>query len=276
VKYKLVLLIGIAFTTAAFAAPDTTQPAGNNAKIWQDPATGMAFVPIPKGCFKMGAETPQEPQPEIFWGRVGYKKNASEDERPVHEVCVQPFWLGKYEVRIGEWQRIMGGTASETDSLPVAGVAWTEATEFARRLTDLSNGKYRFRLPTEAEWEYACRAGIAKDVEPLSDGADGFAWYQFSSPSPQPVGQLRANAFGLHDMLGNVWEWVTDRYLPDGYARHGLFDPAVKADAKTGSQQRVLRGGSFRTERVQVRCAMRGHYEPEMRLNSIGLRLVRE
>jgi formylglycine-generating enzyme required for sulfatase activity len=273
---KLVFLSSIALTTAAFAAPSPSQPLKNEATVWQEPTTGMTFVSIPKGCFKMGAEKPQGPHPEIFWERVGYTKTASEDERPVHEVCVSPFWLGKYEVRMSEWQRVMDGPLPETGGLPVSGITWEEAEEFVRRLTELSQGKYRFRLPTEAEWEYACRAGNAKDIDPLSDGANGFAWYQFSTPAPQPVGQFRPNAFGIHDMLGNVWEWMADHYNANGYARHALFDPVIKQEAKAGALQRVLRGGSFRTERVQVRCAMRGHYAPEMRLNSIGLRLVRE
>jgi len=268
----------------AIAAPAADKPAAKQAPPhWQEPVTGMAFVSLPKGCFKMGAETPQVPQPEIFWDRVGYKKNASEDERPVHEVCVDAFWLGKYEVRASEWQRVMGdaggspatetgsGTAAQQGHAPVTHISWMQAAEFAQRLTERSGGKFHFRLPTEAEWEYACRAGAAKDIEPLGEGADALAWHRFARTEPQPVGQLQPNGFGLHDMLGNGREWLADAYAAKGYARAQLFNPQVKDGA-----QKVLRGGSFRTERVQVRCAMRGHHAPQAGSDAIGLRLVRE
>lgn len=270
-KRKLVALAGTLLATASFAAP-AKDPDGKQATEWQEPVTGMAFRALPMGCYKMGAVTPQAPQPEIFWERVGYKKSASEDEHPVHEVCLDAFWMGKHEVRAGEWQRVMGGDPPANGELPITNVTWEQAEEFARRLSDASAGKVRFRLPTEAEWEYACRAGAAKDIDPLTDGADPYAWHQFTRTEPQPVGGLQANAFGLYDMLGNVWEWVADSYAADAYARHTLFNPRVK----TPSARKVLRGGSFRTERVQVRCAMRGHHAPQSGGDAIGLRLVRE
>lgn len=270
-KRTLISILGMALGAAALAAP-AAKKSDKQAPDWHEPITGMAFRAIPKGCFKMGAATPQVPQPEIFWERVGYTKSASEDERPVHEVCLDAFWMGKYEVRGSEWQQVMGGLPVKGENLPVTHITWEQAEEFARRLTESSSGKFRFRLPTEAEWEYACRAGSAKDVDPLGDGADGLAWYQFSHAEPQAVGQLKPNALGLHDMLGNVWEWVADDYAADAYARHALFNPLVN----TGTGQKVLRGGSFRTERVQVRCAMRGHHALQIGTDAIGLRLVRD
>jgi formylglycine-generating enzyme required for sulfatase activity len=269
---RLISLVNITFAASVSAAPKMEQSAEKGPKTWQDPVTSMAFVAIPKGCFKMGAETPQVPQPDYFWGRTGYTKTASEDEKPVHEVCLDGFWLGKYEVRVNEWQRVMGGDPSPNDALPITGINWEQAAEFARQLSKLSSGKFQFRLPSEAEWEYACRAGLAQDIEPLTNGADGYAWYGFSKKMPQEGGQLRPNAFGLHDMLGNVWEWMADSYAPNGYARHGLYNPRVN----TASGQKVLRGGSFRTERVQVRCAMRSHHDQQSAQDTIGLRLVRE
>lgn len=269
-KRTLVSIAGLLLGTATLAAPAGDKVAEGT--DWVEPASGMAFRAIPKGCFKMGAETPQVPQPEIFWERAGYRKTASEDERPVHEVCVDGFWMGKYEVRLAEWQQVMGGAPARDGNVPVTHVTWGQAEEFARRLSEQSPEKYRFRLPTEAEWEYACRAGSGKDIDPFSDGADKFAWYQFIHGNPQPAGGLQANAFGLHDMLGNVWEWVADSYVPGGYAKHALYNPQVK----NPGGPKVLRGGSFRTERVQVRCAMRGRHAPEMGSDAIGFRLVRE
>jgi formylglycine-generating enzyme required for sulfatase activity len=271
-KAVVLFLLGLASSASLEAAPGAKKAAeAKESKVWQEPSSGMPFVAIPKGCFKMGASTPQPPQAEIFWERAGYTKSASEDEVPVHEVCVDAFWLGKYEVRAEEWQRLMGGP-SPSQGQPAAGVTWQQAQEFVARLNQQAGGAWRFRLPTEAEWEYACRAGRHEDVDPLSGEQEQLAWYRFKTSEPQAVGQLQANGFGAHDMLGNVWEWVRDSYDADGYRKHALYNPVVEA----GSTQRVLRGGSFRTERVQTRCAMRGHASPDAVLGTAGFRLVRE
>jgi formylglycine-generating enzyme required for sulfatase activity len=282
-KRTLLLAAGMTLSVAALAAPAGKKVAAAQGQgpDWQEPATGMAFREIPKGCFRMGAETPQVPQPEFFWDRAGYTKTASEDERPVHEVCVDGFWVGKYEIRRSEWRQVMAEAPKDDakdGDLPMTGINWEQAEEFARRLSGLSAGKYRFRLPTEAEWEYACRAGSAKDIDPLANDVARFAWHLLSHTSTQPVGQLQPNAWGLHDMLGNAWEWVADGYAADAYARHDLYNPRMKAGPgqKDWKGQKVLRGGSFRTETVQVRCAMRGHHDPQVGSDAIGLRLVRE
>lgn len=282
-KRTSLLVAGAVLSAAALAAPADKKAATaqRQGPDWQEPATGMIFKDIPKGCFQMGAETPQIPHPEMFWERAGYTKTASEDERPVHEVCVNGFWMGKYEVRRSEWRQVMG-EASNDDAkdgeLPMSGITWEQAEEFAQRLSRLSEGKNRFRLPTEAEWEYACRAGAPKDIDPLAGNLAGFARHEFSHGSPQPAGQLRPNDWGLHDVLGNVWEWVADDYAADAYARHDLYNPRMKAASaqKNLNVQKVLRGGGFRTETVQVRCAMRGHHDPRIGTDAIGLRLVRE
>ena len=137
-----------------------------------------------------------------------------------------------------------------------------------------SGGKQRFRLPTEAEWEYACRADskVLQSQKPDAEELNKAAWYQYRQPKPTRVGSLEANAFGLHDMLGNVWEWVGDSYLADGYTRHPLYNPRIE----TNAPQRVIRGGSMRTELEQTRCTKRGHYPADESLDTIGFRLVRE
>jgi len=282
-KRTLLLVACAALSAAALAAPADKKAAAaqKQGPDWQEPATGMIFKDIPEGCFQMGAETPQVPHPELFWERAGYTKTASEDERPVHEVCVDGFWMGKYEVRRSEWQQVMEEVSNDDakdGELPMTGITWEQAEEFAQRLSGLSMGKYRFRLPTEAEWEYACRAGAAKDIDPLASNLRRFARYELSYGSPQAVGQLQPNDWGLHDILGNVWEWVGDDYAADAYARHNLYNPRMKAASgqKNLKGQKVLRGGSFRTETVQVRCAMRGHHDPRVGTDAIGLRLVRE
>ena len=265
---QIACAIGMLLTSGAWAGPA--------AQTWNEPTTGMAFIAVPKGCFQMGTAKPVPPPADSHWEQIGFKKSISEYERPQHEVCVDAFWMGKFEVRIKEWQQIMQTklTSGADKDIPVAQVTWTQARSFAEQLSVRSGGKHRFRLPTEAEWEYACRAGQKNDLdsEPDHDRLNKLAWYQYRSPKPTTVGTLEANAFGLHDMQGNVWEWVSDGYLADGYARHTLFNPRVETDGG----KRVIRGGSFRTELEQTRCAKRGHYSTGEALDTIGIRLVRE
>ena len=247
---------------------------------WTEPITGVEFVALPKGCFQMGTAKPVAPPYDASWERIGYKGNLAEDEVPQHEVCVDAFWMATTEVNDADWHKVMGGKLPANGGKRAkVGVTWLEAREFAARLTASSDGKQRFRLPTEAEWEYACRAGDNSNQAPqlgeLSEKTlSEMAWYRHSpkrSYEVRETGILRPNAFGLHDMMGNAWEWTQDSYQADAYARHPLYNPKVEADG----QPRVMRGASFRTEMAHMRCAMRGRYDPAQTMDSIGLRLVR-
>lgn len=250
--------------------------AGPDAPTWQEPGTGMVFVAIPKGCFQMGSAQPVEPPADTMWHEIGYVGKLSDNEKPRHEVCVDAFWLGRYEVTVKAWRAVMGGAADgRGDDAPMAGLSWEQARLFAQRLGERSG--QRLRLPTEAEWEYACRAGATAEALPERSQLAQQARYGLGSPTAaeavaDPVGRLAANAFGLHDMLGNVWEWVADSYHVNGYARHSLYNPRVDS----ASAQHVIRGGSFRTEFAQVRCSRRGHQPAAESLNTIGFRLVRQ
>lgn len=266
------LMIGVwGVLLAALAAP------AHSAQAWREPTTGMEFVAIAKGCFQMGLPDKAflDQGGDVFMKRL-------RTEMPQHEVCLDAYWLGRYEVQESEWQKVMGSRPqSGPPNAPVTGVTWDEAQAFARRLTELAGGSALFRLPTEAQWEHACRAGapVPSVTLPNNDELIDKAW--FAGPiapntnerlkTVQPVGRKAANAFGLHDMLGNVWEWVLDDYHPDAYAQHSLFNPVV-ADAQ---RKRVIRGGGRRTGRHLIRCETRGWMPTQDTQDTVGLRLVR-
>jgi formylglycine-generating enzyme required for sulfatase activity len=267
---KRLMTVVCAFACGVAAAAPHVLP------TWTESVTGMVFVALPKGCFQMGTAKPVDPPFDSHWARIGYKGNLAEDEVPQHEVCVDALWLAKTEVSEADWNKVMGGEApADGGRRAKVGVTWLQARQFAEHLTAQSAGKLRFRLPTEAEWEYACRAGAGEAPLPEREHLADKAWYAQSperSYEAREVGVLQANAFGLHDMLGNAWEWTQDSYRADAYARHALYNSKVES----AGAPRVIRGGSFRTELMQTRCTMRGRYEPAATLNSIGMRLVRE
>lgn len=266
------LLVALQMGNSSFAATAT----GSTPSIWREPNTGMAFVALPKGCFQMGSTTKALDSINLVVKRFG-SSTLIADERPRHEVCVDAFLIGQTEVRASDWLKVMGeNPPSGRGDGPAGGLNFATAQEFAKRLTDMSNGQHQFRLPTEAEWEYACRAGEKEESQPFDAEQVAGAWYSEDGlriPQPSEVAKLPANAWGLHDMLGNVWEWVADGYRADGYAKHALYNP-LQLEAKSG--ERVIRGGSHRSEYLQVRCANRSSYPATETLDEFGLRLVRQ
>lgn len=263
-----VWVLPLALPLAAGAAPKAPT-------IWHESHTGMAFVALPKGCFQMGTAPKDIKKVDVSLQES--RDTLAADEVPRHEVCVDAFWIGQTEVRASDWAKVMGDNPPlGNGNAPASGIRFEAAQEFARRLTQLSAGPYRFRLPTEAEWEYACRAGAKKAVMPFRDDQIDIAWYsveQKRTSQPAPVGLLKPNDWGLYDMLGNVWEWVEDAYHPSAYARHALYNPQHK-DAQGG--ERVIRGASYRSDYIHLRCANRSSYSATETLGQIGLRLVRQ
>jgi formylglycine-generating enzyme required for sulfatase activity len=180
---------------------------------------------------------------------------------------------GKYEVTQGQWEVIMGNNPSRfkgNSSRPVEQVSWRQAREFSRRLNDREGGA-KYRLPTEAAWEYAARAGstaaysFGDDTSRLVE----YAWFNSNSlTATQPVGQRKANAWGLYDMHGNVWEWVEDAY--------GRYTPEPVTDPKGifGGSHRVRRGGSWGSPMKSCRVANRGTDTPDSRGSETSFRLV--
>jgi formylglycine-generating enzyme required for sulfatase activity len=260
--------------------------------IWTDTVTGMEFVWVPGGSFDMGS-------PDGETGR-------SSDEGPVHRVEVDGFWMGKTEVTVGqympfaqeigqypEWKEAGSkyniktgsediykkfGSALTSENYPVVGVSWNNAKAYTQWLSG-KNSK-TFRLPSEAQWEYACRAGRttarfwgnnpaeACKYANVDDGShecsDG---YKYTSP----VGTFQPNPYGLYDMLGNVWEWVEDVFIADIYGRSDKKNPIYDS----GGPFRVFRGGGWRNVPGGVRCAGRGYDGPSDRYSDVGFRLLR-
>ena len=214
---------------------------------------GMEFIWIPPGEFRMGSTSLRTP-----------------DAEPVTRVQIsRGFWLGKYELTQADWQAVMGTNPSEFSGCgrrPVDSVSWNDVQEFIRSLNDRAGGNY-YRLPTEAEWEYAARAGT---TENRYANLDAIAWYGGNSGGrTHPVGQKEPNAWGLHDMLGNVWELVQDWHgdYPGGF----LIDPTGPA---SGSQ-RVARGGSWGGSDTCCLAPDRSRPPPSFFFNFLGFRLVR-
>jgi formylglycine-generating enzyme required for sulfatase activity len=229
------------------------------ADTWTEPATGMVFVWVPGGCYMMGCGD---------CDGEGY-----DDEKPVHEVCVDGFWMGQTAVTQGQWQRVMGSNPSyckKGDNYPVEQVYWEDAKEYIRKLNGMGIGK--FRLPSEAEWEYAARSG--GKAEKYSGGSDvaSVAWYSSNSgDSTHPVRTKKGNGLGIYDMSGNVFEWCEDVHIADIYSRSDKKNPVYNS----GGSDRVIRGGSWLNGPDLMRCARRASEDPAYRSYRVGFRLLR-
>ena len=215
---------------------------------------GMEFVRIPAGEFRMGSTSSE----------------ASDREQPVTQVRIsRGFWLGKYEVTQAEWQGVMGTNPSKffgCAQCPALYVSWDEVQEFIGNLNARGRGP-RYRLPTEAEWEYAARAGTTGD---RYGNLDAIAWYGDNSGGrTHPVGQKAPNAWGLHDMLGNVSEWVADWH--DDYPGGVVTDPR----GPVSGSHRVSRGGGLIPFARYSRASFRNFGGPGIRSILIGFRLLR-
>lgn len=197
------------------------------------------------------------------------------DEQPPHRVTLAGFYLGKYPVTQEQWQLVMRDNPSQIQGgqLPVDSVVWDEAREFCRRLS-LATGRH-YRLPSEAEWEYACRAGLETrfPLQPDEELLAQSAWFLSNAGlRPHPVGMKKPNAFGLHDMLGNVWEWCQDYY----HAAYYHHCPGVDPRGPETGATRVMRGGSWFNTAPDCRAARRGSQPAELRNSTVGFRVLCE
>ena len=204
---------------------------------------------------------------------AGERDCIPDDERPLHPVQItKPFGLGRFEVTQQEWTSIMGVNPShfEGTNRPVENVSWYDVQSFMAKLNGRGDG-YKYRLPTEAEWEYAARAGsTGSRYGDLND----IAWYYYNAGNQtHPVGQKQPNAWGLYDMIGNVWEWVQDYYSSNYY----LYSPVIDPPGPSAGSARVLRGSAWNIDYSWgLSVARRGGDVPDSLSAFSGFRCLRE
>lgn len=243
---------------AALLLPSASAASSADKKRFIEPVTGMEFLLVPAGCFEMG---------DTFG-------DGNRDEQPVHEVCVDSFYIGTYEVTQGQYQQLMETNPSRfsTDTqYPVEQVSWNDARQFIAELNQKSGRNYR--LPTEAEWEYAARSGGKKEKFAGGNELDSVAWYwsyRDDIYSTKQVGSKMANGLGIFDMSGNVWEWCSDWYNSTYYNTSEQTNPPGPSSGST----RVARGGAWSNHPWHMRASFRAHYPPERRVINLGFRLV--
>ena len=241
---------------AALAADSPSPDAVEHSETWTNDLQ-MTFVLIPAGSFDMGSES------------------GDDDERPVRSMRIdEPFYMAQFEVTQAQWFSVMESDPSQftdDDNRPVENVSWNDAQAFIEKL-NATDPAATYRLPTEAEWEYAARAGSTRAYAFGDDPAelDTYAWYADNAANTtHPVGGKQPNAWDVHAMHGGVWEWVQNRY--------GLYAPDAVSESPgpPPGARRVIRGGSWLSRAEDCRSASRSHAHPAFRGSHVGFRLVR-
>ncbi|MBP7295451.1 MAG: formylglycine-generating enzyme family protein [Acidobacteria bacterium] len=256
-------------------ADHAADPEVRQAVVWRDPASGADFVWISAGRFRMGSPAGES-------GRNG-------DEGPLHRVAISGgFWLSRTEVTQAQWQAVMENNPSHFQNAgrdaPAENVSWDDCQAFIQKLND-KLGRHAYRLPTEAEWECACRAGTETAFHFGADMGSGLANFNGTTPygkaargtnrqKTMPAGSFKPNAFGLYDMHGNVEEWCQDRFVDTYYRTAG--DGPTDPKGPDEGEKRVRRGGSWKSTGKDCRSANRDGGLPNEKSNTVGLRLVRE
>ena len=221
---------------------------------WVSPTTGMEFIYIPSGCFNMGTE------------------NGFDFESPVHNVCIDAFYMGKFEVTQKQWSNFIPNNLSKFTgkSHPVERVSWKDAKNYILELNSAENTK-KYRLPYEAEWEYAARGGTTTQFYWGENIDDNYVWYfGTSNYKTHPVGLKKPNPFGLYDILGNVWEWVEDWFANDFYAKSPIQNPKGPETGKF----KVKRGGSQANLISHIKSHTRYRAHPDKRHYINGFRIA--
>jgi formylglycine-generating enzyme required for sulfatase activity len=264
---------------AAKAAPLPRSP--QQGDRWLEPVTGIEFIYAPEGCYTRGAPPEEE-------GR-------DKDESPAHKVCVHGFWLARDVVTNAQYRLFaprhnsgeFDGVPLDGDDYPVVYVSWKEALAYTLWLTEVYGKRCGFWLPSESEWEYACRAGTATarfwGESPelqceYANGADLSAKRRWAAwdvancldgyEATSPVGAFKPNPWGFRDMLGNVWQWCTD--WKGKYPAARLWDPTGPLLSNFG---RVTRGGSWDNDPAGLRCGNRSYGTDSFRRHNMGFRV---
>ncbi len=270
------LLLGCPVSRAQEAAGSQAAVLSADTADYVEEVFGMSIdmVYVAGGTFEMGA-TPEQ------------GSDAYADETPVHTVTLDAYYIGRYEITQAQWVVVMGRDviqqrdARDTSytlhgvgaQYPAYYISWDEAQRFCEKLSAMTGKKYR--LPTEAEWEYAARGGRHKDGTKYSGSNEisEVAWVARNSDGvTHPVGQKKPNGLGLYDMSGNVWEWCQDKYCADYYSDSPSQNPQGPEDGSF----RVKRGGSWRYLANSGRVSRRYSNFPDTKRDVVGLRVVRE
>lgn len=255
----IAILIGIfAFNLTNSLLASDANPQLNENIIYIDPVTKMEFVFVKGGCYQMG---------DSFGD--GYA------EEILHEACVDDFYIGKFEVTQGEYEKVVGKNPSyfrKGKNYPVEKVSWLDTQIFIKNLNTLSSTNYR--LPTEAEWEYAARSSGKKEKYSGSNSADDVAWHRGNSDTTHEVGTKAPNGLGIYDMSGNVREWCEDWFNMNYYQN----SPKDNPKGHLTGERRINRGGSYRFKpEYRIRVSHRDACVPDEdhRFSDHGFRLVR-
>jgi sulfatase modifying factor 1 len=267
---------GTLFILFLFASIGAAHAATSNT----DPSTGMEFMLVKGGCYQMGDSA----------------GDGDPNERPVHEVCVSDFSIGKFEVTNGQFRKFMPkhnsgtsqGSTLNDDNQPVVNVSWEDAVDYAEWLSEKSGQTYR--LPSEAEWEYAARAGSSQsrvlgnnpdeackyaNVADMTAKKQWAKWTTFTCDDgfavSAPVGSFMANSYGLSDMMGNVWEWCEDVYNSEAYTKLPKDSPVYHGSG----EYRAMRGGGWSNGPLGIQSSHRVGLSPDFGHHALGFRLVK-
>jgi len=249
----------------ACAIPGDARGGAASGTRFNSPVAGLEMVFVKGGCYRMGAD--------------GDDCDATPEERPMHEVCVDDFFIGRFEVTQGQWKAVMGSdtSASSTcaaEDCPVDNVSWSDVQAFVATL-NRKDGGARFRLPTEAEWEYAARSGGRAERYAGGNDLGGVSWYADNSGKiNHPVGTKAPNGLGLYDMSGNVWEMTSDWYSATYYSG----SPRDNPKGPSAGDDHVVRGGcrtgGVANQRTTRRTFINDRTKGNGRGGNVGFRLL--
>lgn len=269
-------VVALVAAMPGLALAGDVQASAAPAPLIKEPAAGIELAFVKGGCFRMGDIFNDESHERA----AGVAVEDPGDTKPVHQVCVGDYYIGKFEVTRGQWKSLMGNdpssptTCSRSDC-PVDNVSWRDVETFIKKL-NAKDARRRFRLPTEAEWEYAARSGGKDERYSGGNDVESVSWYEGTTREltdrtrgAQPVGTRASNGLGIHDMSGNVYELTSDWYGATYYSSSARDNPR----GPDSGEQRVERGGCASGSPGNSRVARRGEFAGGA---TSGFRIVRE